>query len=405
MTTIKSGSPLTQQAFSVALFSRATRGNNFAGLMTDNAPSAMDAKKTDPTQQTPQGAPIVRVTDLSKTAGDKCSMDVFNPPRKKPTMGDQTLSGRGENLTFNTFDAIINQGRKMLNTGGKMTQKRTKIDLLRLSVSLLTPYYRQLSDEITTIHLAGSRGTDVNDWILPLDSDEDFADIMVNPIAPPTFDRHFYGNDATSLDTLDSTDKLTLADIDRLRLLMQESANPLQPVKYTVDSLSDENPFYVLCVSPRQWYDLQQSAGAQTLAALRANAMQRAGKMDHPLFTGESYMFNNILIKRMAKPITFAANVGVSVSTNVAAATTTTVIPTVKVDRAILLGAQALADIYGDAGDNSGAFAINTEDTDHKNAKEVSIRWMNGKKKIRFKDSRGYLSDFGCAVLDTARSG
>lgn len=402
MTQVASTSTLNPQLVSVAFFTRVTRGSNFTNLMTDPAPSKLDDGKADPTRQTAPGAPIVRITDLQAKKGDNVSMDVFNPPRKKPTMGDKKIAGRGESLTFNSFKTKINQGRHMLDAGGAMTQQRTEIHLVNLCSSLLRPYYNQLSDEILTTVLAGARGSDVNDWILPLDTDEEFADIMVNAIKPPTYDRHFYANDATALSGLDSTDKLTLDDVDRLRLLMAESKNPLQPLRYTKDTLSDDNPFYILKVTRRQFYDLNKSAGAQTMAQLRAQAITRGTQFDHPIFKGESYLYNNILICPMNKPITFAANSVVQVSQNVAAATPTGVTCAVKTDRAILLGAQAACDVMGNAG--GGFFSLNTEDTDHKNAKEVSCKWMNGKDKIRFENNAGFMSDFGVAVLDTATS-
>lgn len=403
MTNIATTSKLNPKAVSVAFYTRNTRGANFSNIMVDPAPTKLNTQKTDPSKQSGAGAPIVRVNNLVKGAGDTVTVDVFTPPKKRPTMGDRKLAGRGESLVFNSFEAKLNMGRHMLDTGGRMSQKRTEIQLTTLCSGLLRPYYTQLADEITTVHLAGARGTDNSDWILPLDSDEEFSEIMVNDVTPPTFDRHFYANDASSLSNLDSTDKLTLDDIDRFRLAMNKSINPLQAVKYELDSMSDEFPFYVFCPTPTQWYDLNKSAGAQVMAQLRAQAITRAGKMAHPLFTGESYLYNNILIKPLKKPIVFEAGTSVKVSTNTASASTTNVTCSVKTERGIFLGGQALLDVYGSLGEGDH-FNMNIEETDHKNAKEVSVAWMNGRAKTRFPDRRGWMSDFGVAVIDTAVS-
>lgn len=407
MTVIKSGSPAANKIFNAALFTQATRGNNFTNLLTDKAPQVVDKNKADPTKQTSAGAPIVRVTDLSKTKGDEVTMDLFHELRGRPTMGDRKLSGRSESLTTSQFAAKINQGRHVVDSGGKMTQQRTMHDLVRVANAMLSPYYMKLADQITHIHLAGARGTDLSDWLVPLVGDDEFQDILVNPVTPPTFDRHFYANDATSLDTLDSTDKFSLRDIDRMRLALDEMANPIQPIKFKDDPMSEENPFFVFYASPRQWFDFNQSTDAATLRTLQSNAIARGNYFKNPIFTGESFLWNNILIKKARRPITFATGTNVTVCTNSADAATTTKTVGVNVDRGILLGAQALADMYGMSGSSANGgyhFSTSTEKTDHGNAMEHAICWMNGKAKIRFKGVNGFISDHGVIVLDSARS-
>ena len=44
------------------------------------------------------------------------------------------------------------------------------------------------------------------------------------------------------------------------------------------------------------------------------------------------------------------------------------------------------------------------EKTDHDNATELSVRWMGGLQKIRFKQKNGNIQDHGCMALDTAVS-
>lgn len=408
MTVIKSGSTAANKLFNTALFVQATRGNNFTNLLTDVAPKSVDTNKIDPSKQTPSGAPIVRVTDLSKTKGEEVTMDLFHELRGRPTMGDKKLAGRAESITTSQFTAKINQGRHVIDSGGKMTQQRTMQDLVRVANSMLSPYFMKLQDQICHIHLAGARGTDVSgDWVVPLASDSEFQDMVVNTVTPPTFDRHFYANDATTMANIDSTDKLKLSDIDRLRLALDEMANPIQPIKFKDDPMSEENPFYVLYVTPRQWFDFSQSTDAAALRTLQTNSLTRGSYSKNPIFTGDAFLWNNILVRKARRPITFAAGTSVSVSTNVAAATTTNVTTTVAVDRAILLGAQALADMYGMSGkasDGGYHFSTHTEKTDHENALEHSIAWMNGKAKIRFEGANGFISDHGVMVLDTARS-
>ena len=44
------------------------------------------------------------------------------------------------------------------------------------------------------------------------------------------------------------------------------------------------------------------------------------------------------------------------------------------------------------------------EAMDHDNAKEHSIAWMNGTKKLRFEDRDGFVEDHGIIAVDTAVS-
>ncbi len=137
-----------------------------------------------------------------------------------------------------------------------------------------------------------------------------------------------------------------------------------------------------------------------------AQASSRSKGFSHPLFKGEYALWRNILVKKMARPTRFNVGTQVSVCTNTNAAGTTTVVPGVTVDRALVLGAQAIANAWGDVGGKAkGHFTIKRKKEDHDNLTETSTCWMNGKKKIRFPDKNGRINDFGVAVIDTAVTG
>lgn len=405
-TTVGTTSSITNKLFNAALFLEASRRPSFANIQTGAAPSLSgEAKKAK--GQTSAGAPIVRVTDLESTAGDEVTVDIFHQLRQKPVMGDKTLAGKGTNLKFASFALKIDQGRTLVDAGGKMSQQRTKHNLKMTAKTLLSPYYNRLADQISLVHLAGARGDHMDaDWILPLSSDVDFAEIMVNSVTPPTYDRHYYGGDATTIATLDSSDKFTLAAVDRLRLGLDEMAFPLQPIRMEGDPMAEDSPFHCLWITPRQWYDFWTATSGSDWRALQANAFERKNNFNHPIFKGDAVMWNNILVKKQPRPIRFNVGTAVTVCTNTADAQTTTSVAAVRVERAILLGAQALADAYGATGGKGGGyyFGMNEEETDHGNRNEMSIAWMNGKAKIRFLGTDGRVNDHGVIVLDTAVS-
>lgn len=405
-TTVQSGNALTVKHYNAALFLESARIPSLANLMSDGKPTlGSEAKKAS--GQTSAGAPIVRVDDLSKGMGDEVTVDLFHQINGKPTMGDRKLAGRGESMKFASMNLKIDQGRHMLDSGGRMSQQRTKHQLQKVAHELLKPYYGRLEDQLCLIHLSGARGTDTaSDWIVPLESDPEYAEIMVNTVTPPTYDRHFYGGDATSIDTIDSADKFSLNAVDKLRQTLDLMAYPLQPIRYKDDQQNEDNPFYIMLLTPRQWFDFWTSAnsgGGSEWRSLQANVQARQRDFNHPIFRGECVMWNNILIRKQRRPIRFDTGSSVTVCTNTADAQTTTVAPSVPVERAILLGAQAMANAFGSTG-GRGTLPFKWHETleDHDNLKEHSIAWINGKKKIRFKGTDGRVNDHGVMVLDTA---
>jgi hypothetical protein len=244
------------------------------------------------------------------------------------------------------------------------------------------------------------------DTILPLAADPEFADIMVNPVTPPTWDRHFYGGDATALDNIDAADLFDLTCVDNLALSLDEMAAPMQHLALAGDEMASESPFFILNVSPRQWHDFLTSTSGKDWQTLTAAAMKRSAGFKHTVFKGDVAMWRNILVRKMWRPVRMAAGSNVSVCTNTDNAGTTTKTTGVAVDRAILLGGQALASAYGQSGTKGvgSYFSMHNEKTDHGNSSETSIAWMNGKAKIRFKDKNGRINDHGAMVIDTAIS-
>ena len=419
-TKIASGSAAANKIFGAALFTESTKVNSMCNLLTDGAPKVVEDGKVDGRKQTSAGAPIVRIQDLAKSKGDEVTMDLFHQLGGTPVMGDAPIAGKEDSLTSSQFSLKINQYRKAVTSGGKMTAQRTVHDLIRVANTMLGAYQSKLKDQILQVIAAGARGDAApganggkgGDWFLPL-AGSALDKILVNPMTPPTFDRHLFGGDATSIDNLDSADKFDLRVVNRLRLALAESNNPLQSVKLESDEAADDMPFYVMYISPRQWFDWQESTdanfGGPALKRLQANALERAKlAKNHPIFNGSSVLYENILIRQAPRPIIFNAGSPVSVSQNNAAATTTTLQPSVKVNRAIVLGAQGIADAWGMAGsEKKGGYHFTqvTEDRDYGNDKGHLIAWMNGLAKVRFQMSDGWVRDHGVMVVDTAVSG
>ncbi len=363
-------------------------------------------------------APIVTVNDLGKsdTQGDTVRIDLFHNLIGMPQMCCAPGEGFEEDMTWASFELRIAQTKKAVKTGCSMDRLRLGNDLWMNAKPMLQQYWCKLEHERALYHLAGERGHYFNqaDMITPLASHPSFDSLMVNCLTPPTYCRHFYGGDADSLSDehgdspVDSQDQFTLESLLKLKANMEEDAHPLMPIRLK----GDVEPLWLLLVTPAQWNTFRRSAGREW-DTLMATAMQRAKSCGHhPLFHGECLMYEGILVKKYSPPIRFKPGHKVRVSCHDDAATPMAVtIPAANdfsIDRAILLGGQALAEAYGSVKDADGDkmgkmnFAFKQKSFDYGEYMGVQIKWLSGMKKIRFPDKFGRVYDRGVAVLDTA---
>lgn len=423
-TTVPAGSALARKVFGAALFARVVQAPNWLNNLTGPAPKQSDAE-SKLKGQTSKDMPVVRVTDLSKSAGETVSVDAFDTIGGKPIMGDANAEGKGEKLSYSSMDISINQTTKVVDAGGKMAQQRTLHNLRGIAMANLAGYFPRLQNQTALCHMAGARGSMVGkDWVLPLQSDADFASICVNPIKAPTYNRHFV-IDSTNLvqggaqlASIDSADVWTLGHIDALSLMLDDMEVPLQPVKLADDPAANDEPIKaVLYLTPRQWAQIKTSTAANNnWRTFLQNAWNRKSYgTKHPLFSGEPGMWNGILVRVLPRyTIRFAASETVKhiTSANRYSATETDV--TVNgslgagyaVERAILMGAQALGNVYGKNQQSEYYFSWHERQYNFENNLEVAGRCMGGMSKLRFTwdDRQGNLepTDNGIIVIDSA---
>ena len=419
-TQVPVGSSIARKLYSVALFAQTQKANGFTNNLTGPAPQQGQAESKIKAQTSPD-MPIVRVTDLSKTAGDKISIDLAGVIGGKPVMGDANAEGTGAALSFSSMDVSIDLTTKAVDAGGKMAQQRTVHDLRGLAMANLTGYFNRLNDQTALVHLAGARGHQTgNDWVVPLSSDGDFNSIVVNSVKAPTYNRHYVINGTgltkggQQLGSIATTDVLKLGHIDALRTIIDEMEYPLQPVKISDDPAAADEPMWVLYVTPRQWSQLlTETSGIRTF---QQNAWNRASYgSKHPLFKGEVGMWNGILVKKMNRAIRFTTGTSAKVITSGNAATATesdqaiagAITSSYAVDRAILLGAQAVANVYGKNKASDYHFSWYERQYNFDRALEVAGDCMGGMAKVRFNyDENGVATptDHGVMVIDGAVS-
>jgi N4-gp56 family major capsid protein len=399
-TQIPAGSPLAAKLYSVALFAEAQRKHSFKNAHTGAAPKQTAAEKLlRAPSQTPPDFPIVVVRDLSKGMADQVSIDLVNVTNVRPTMSDKKLAGRMGGLSFSSMDLRIDQCRFGVDSGGRMSQHRTVHQLRALAKANLVGLNVRFEDQITQTHLAGARGfQNTNDWVVPLASDSEFTEIVVNTVMPPSFSRRIIAGGGDSIDDIGTSDFLLLPDIDRIRVIIDQMAFPLQPIKLPSDPAADDEPLYVLHITPLQAHHLRTATGDVSWRTFLQAAHNRGTMTKHPLFTGALGMWSGILIKKMGRSIRFETDDICDEENSAGTVVNTAAVqPT---DRAILLGAQAAAWAYGKHGTSKTHYMWNEEMTDHKNVREISTSAIAGCSKIRFTNSEGTLVDHGAMVLD-----
>ena len=418
-TVIPYGSPQAVQVQSAGLFAASMQRPTMLNRLTGKLPQQSDAEGSLRFQSGNE-LPVVRCMDLSKAAGDEVTFDLINPIGGKPIMGEAYAEGQGDRMDFSQDSLRINQTRKPISAGGKMTQQRTPHQLRSLARALGHNYMTRLEDQLKLVHLAGARGSASDiEWAVPKADDPDFASIVVNPIKAPTRNRHWMstgsgiekiaasGNEIS----IASTDVMNIDVVDALRTKLDSMPLPPPPVRFEGDQMSQDAPMRVLLCSSEQYTSLVRSTNFRTW---QANAMARASMAkNNPLFMGEAGLWNGILIVKMPKPIRFYAGDSLRwcASTTSSTETATDLVPaafstTYAVDRALLLGGQALAEAYGKARQTGNPYFWSEKELDHGDKLEVLIGMIAGTSKIQFLIDQGAgakeYTDFGVMAIDTA---
>ena len=358
--------------------------------------------------------PVIEVMDLTKRKGDSILFDQVNPTYGLPTMGNAYISGKGEAPTFSQGSARLDMTRYSINAGAYMDRQRSPHDVESLVSNMIATYLGNLQDERLLVHAAGARGFHQSDeWILPLEANDPaaFASIMINPVLAPANLRHYVANSLTGLDKF--TPVAGVANIATLDIMTPQVLDALgqefdlmpfapKPIKLEGDTQAEDSPIRgVIFMSPSQFKSFKDGTfpGGISFRMLQAQSMARASAAkQNPVLMGEAALWNGFLILSMRKPIRFYANNAI----NYCASQTSAIesIATVNaifgithaIDRAIVLGANAIAHLIGkpvvygtkETGDLEGlACMLATEITDMGNRIEVAGITADGVAKIR----------------------
>jgi hypothetical protein len=422
-TNVAKGSAQANKIISAALFAQAVKEPSPLNNLVGNAPTQSMAEGVL-RQQSSEHMPIVQVMDLVKTAGDEVNVDAIGVVKGRPIMGDRNAEGKGSKMDFASMKVYIDMATVPIDAGGKMSQKRTYHDLLSLAMAQLRGIMPRLAWQRSLVHMSGGRGVqDGQDWALPLDTDPEFSEMVVNTIMAPTYNRHYVidGSDlvqgGAQLASIDTTDSWKLSHIDRLAALWDELPTRMQPIRIPGDPVAMDDPIKgVLFLDPLA-YDalLVDNTSGYNIREFQKNGLERAsyGSLrNHPLFAGSPIFWNGVLVRKISHAIRFNPNTAIKhvTAANRLTATETDVTianfaSTHQVSRGLFVSAQALAQCLGTNQVSGVPYSVLENTYNFGRSKEVAGEMIGGESKLRFKlpnaDGVPEPTDFGVMVIDS----
>lgn len=325
------------------------------------------------------GLPLQLLPQLESDAGERITFDLNMQMRGQPIEGDATQRGTEEALRFFTDEVIINQMRGGVNTGGRMSRKRTVHDMRKIARRRQSEWWGRIFDELFFMYLSGARGINP-DYIFPTS----YPGFASNSFQAPDTNHVLYGGNATGKADVDANDKADLALLDRAvtKATMLgggvESTPALQPV------MVEGEERFVALFNPFQVYDLRTNTNVGQWLDIQKAAAAAEGR-SNPIFKGSLGMYNDVVMHQHKGVIRFN---DYGAGANVEAA------------RGLFLGRQAAVVAFGNAG--SGLrFSWHEETEDRGNQIVITTSSIFGVKKTNFTiDGSPY--DFGVVALDTA---
>lgn len=318
--------------------------------------------------------PIQQIDDLESDAGDRVTYDLIAALRGRPTTGDKRLEGAEESLRFFTDDMRIDQARKAVSAGGKMSRKRTMHNLRTLSKELLSDYFAIWLDQLFFMYLSGARGVN-QDFYEPLD----YTGHAGNAFVSPDSAHIVYPGAVTSKASLTASDTMSRDLVEKVvtRASMLRATNPdlsnLIPV-----SMEGEERF-VLVMSKYQELSMRTTTGATGWLEIQKAAAAAQGTKNN-IFTGSLGMINNVILHSHQSVIRFS---DYGAGSNIPAS------------RALFMGRQAAVVAYGTPGGNR--FSWEESQRDYGNEPTIATGLIVGVKKTVFAGT-----DFGLMSVDTS---
>lgn len=322
--------------------------------------------------------PIQTLLNLENDAGDTITYDLVMALKMQPVEGDALLRGKEEDLKFYTDSVSIDQARGGVNTGGKMTRKRTIHDLRRIARARQTEWWARLFDELFFMYLSGRRGTN-SDYIFSTS----YAGFAGNSLVAPDDKHNLFGGAATSKATIANTDKMDLTLIDRAQARASTMGGGSSGIPAIEPCMIEGEEHYVTVMHPWQEYAVRTNSSTGQWLDIQKAATTAEGRAN-PIFKGSLGKYNETVLHKH-KAVILGTDGGAGANLNWA--------------RALFMGRQAAVVSFGSAGTGL-RFDWNEETEDRGNQVVITTGSIFGIKKTAFTID-GTSRDFGVIALDT----
>lgn len=332
--------------------------------------------------------PIQILPQLENDAGDQISFDLVMQLRMQPVEGDQTLEGKEEALKFYTDNVYIDQARGGVNTGGRMSRKRTIHDLRKVARSRQSEWWSRIFDELFFLYLAGGFRDSGSGSATFANSDyvysSGYAGFANNSFVAPDANHRLFGGGAANFAALAAGNKMDLDIIDKAATKAATLGGGSAGIPMLEPIMIDGEEHFVCVMHEWSAYDVRKNGNTGQWLDIQKAATAAEGR-NNPIFKGALGMYNNVVLhKHRAIPIRTDGGAGA-----------------VSVARNLFMGRQAGVVAFGSPGTGL-RFDWNEEARDNGNQAVITTASIFGIKKTNFTLASGTATDFGMMSLDVA---
>ena len=329
--------------------------------------------------------PIQLLSELESDAGEQIAYDLLAELKMAPVEGDDILEGKEEAQRFYTDTIYIDQARCGVNTGGRMTRKRTLHNLREKARRQQSSWWARLKDELRFIYLSGARGVNTN-FILPTG----YTGRANNALVAPDTNHILYGGNSTAKSNMTNeaagaagSDTFDLRMVDRAKTKADSQGGGATDIPVLQPCKIDGEEVFVCVMHTFQEDDLRSNTGTgQWLDIQKAIATSEGRKS--PMVKGSLGMYRGCILHSHRNVIRFN-DYGAG--------------GTYEAARALFMGSQALVEAYGSPGTGL-RFDWHEEVRDNGNQVVISSNCTWGTKKVSFTTPIG-AQDFGVFAMDT----
>lgn len=358
----------------------------YAGLLAADASMASYFNSRFMARGAEAEVPIQILTDLESDAGEFIAYDLLAELRMAPVEGEDILEGKEEGQKFYTDTIYIDQARCGVNTGGRMTRKRTLHNLRERAKKQQSGWWARLMDELLFIYLSGARGINPN-FLVPIG----YQGRANNALVSPDSNHNLFGGNATAFNNITSeasgvagSDTFDLRIIDRAKTKADSQGGGATGIPVLQPCKIDGNETFVCVMHTFQEDDLRSNTGTAQWLDIQKAAAAAEGR-NNPMFKGGLGMYRGVILHSHRNVIRFN-NAGAGGNLEAA--------------RALFMGSQAAVVAFGSPGTGL-RFDWNEETRDNGDKVVITTSSIFGVKKVSFTMDGVGSQDFGVYALDT----